>query len=234
MTALIARPPGLPYPARGVSGRLRRLQRSAAAALAALLAILPLTGAADTPAQVEVERDGDRFTVYARAEVAADARTAWETLTDYESLPEFVPGVTRARVLARTPAATGEQLTVEYLGSLRLLFLRVPTAVWLDVRHAPFTEVLAEAAPPRPDRTPTLKSFRGRYRLAVIGLRDGVTRVRIEYDAQFELAEPLPPVLGALFGARTVRQAMREQFEAMVVEIERRARQRPRIEKGSG
>jgi hypothetical protein len=46
--------------------------------------------------------------------------------------------------------------------------------------------------------------------------------VRLDYDARFELATPLPPLVGTLFGVAAVRQTMRAQFEAMLREIERR------------
>ncbi len=188
-----------------------------------------------TAVRLDVERDGERFRVIARADMAADARIAWDTLVDYERLPEFVPSVARTRVLAREARAGGEQLTVEYLGSFKLLFFSVPTRVWLDVQQVPFTDVLARSATrlPRGEAppAPTLKSFNGRYTLAVIGGGGGAPRVRFDYDAQFELAEPLPPVIGALFGTAAIRHALREQFVAMVAEIERRSRQRQGIQK---
>lgn len=192
---------------------------------------------AATPVRVEVERDGDRFAVRAQAELSADARTAWDTLTDYEALPQFVPGITRTRVLAREGRGGDERLTVEYSGRFRLLFLSQPTQLWLDVRHRPLTEVLAQSSrshvPARGEPAATLREFRGRYLLAVLGGGGaGRPRLRLDYDAQFELAEPLPPVIGALFGTAALRQAMREQFAAMVAEIERRAQSRPSIERG--
>ena len=226
---------------RRVRERLSRML--AAASLAAGLLVLPLALPAasrtipppPTALQLEVERDGDRFRVTARADLTADARVAWDTLTDYARLPEFVPGVTSTRVLSRTPAEGGERLSIEYVGSFRLLFLSVPTYVWLDVRHQPFTDVLARSMPaPRPDApAATLKSFDGRYSLAVIGRgAGGASRVRFDYRAQFELAEPLPPVIGPLLGTWAVRSVLREQFAAMVGEIERRSRARQGIFKG--
>jgi hypothetical protein len=190
-----------------------------------------------TAVRLDVEREGDRFHVTARADMAADARTAWDTLVDYERLPEFIPGVARTRVLARAARAGGEQLTVEYLGSFKLLFFSVPTQIWLDVQHVPFTDVLARSATrlPRGEAppAPTLTSFNGRYTLAVVGgAGGGAPRVRFDYDAQFELAEPLPPVIGTLFGTAAIRHALREQFGAMVAEIERRSRQRQGIQRG--
>ena len=67
----------------------------------------------------------------------------------------------------------------------------------------------------------TLRSFTGRYGLTPIRVlhRSGV---RLDYDARFELAQPLPPLVGSLFGVGAVRRTMREQFEAMLREIERR------------
>jgi hypothetical protein len=191
-----------------------------------------------TTIQLDVERDGDRFRVTARADMAADPRVAWDTLTDYEHLSEFVPSVTRTRVLAREGRTGGERLTVEYSGSLKLWFFRVPTQVWLDVEHVPFTDVRAQSAtrvaPRAGAPASTLKSFNGRYSLAVVGGGSGrAPRVRFDYSAQFELAEPLPPVIGPLFGAAAVRHTLREQFSAMVTEIERRSRARQGIQKGS-
>ena len=229
---------------RGSSGR--SIDSSAAtrgrrAAAALLLALAAAAAYANPPVpsaiHVEVERDGDRFRVTARADMAADARTAWDTLTDYERLPDFVPGVTRTRILAREARAGGERVAVEYAGTFKLLFFALPTHVWLDVQHVPFTDVLARSAPAPASRrdapAPTLRSFDGRYTLAVVGGGGrGAPRVRFDYSAQFELAEPLPPVIGALFGTMAVRQTLREQFGAMVAEIERRSRARQGIRKG--
>jgi hypothetical protein len=203
--------------------------------LVGLLASLGLHAAATAASSsVTVERDGDRFTVAAEAVIDADPRTAWDTLTDYERLPQFIPGIRRARVLSRGTVADGEQLLVEYAGRFNLLLLTLPTQVWLDVRHTPMKEVLARSvAPPlrAPDEAqavPSLRTFTGRYTLTALDREPpGLSRVRLGYSARFELAEPLPPVIGPIFGAAAVRHALREQFEAMVAEIERRALRSP-------
>lgn len=234
MRRLLPPPTVLPSrPALSPAGGARR--QALTLALAALLQ--PLAAAAvPAPITVEVERDGDRFSILARADLAADARSAWDTLTDYPRLSQFVPGINRTRVLARSGRAGGEErLTVEYLGRFKLLFLTLPTQLWLDVQHQPFTDVIAQSAARVPDgAAPTLTAFRARYALAVVGggHAGAAPRVRLEYSAQFTLAEPLPPVIGPLFGTSAVRAAVREQFAAMVAEIERRARQRPSIEAG--
>lgn len=200
-----------------------------------LLAVLNVAWAKpDTQAaiEVDVERDGEMFLVLARADLAVDARTAWDTLVDYERMPQFVPGLQRTRVLSRTGGAQ-RQLTVEYIGESTLLFMSRSTRLWLDVEHVPYTDIIATSAPaPAGQGASTVKGLRARYTLAVVGGGKAPPRVRLTYNAQFELTEPLPPILGALFGTAAVRQSVREQFGAMVTEIERRSRARPSIEAG--
>jgi hypothetical protein len=81
-------------------------------------------------------------------------------------------------------------------------------------------------------------SAQGQAALVEVSLDGGTYRVRAsaqltadqkvawetltDYDAQFELARPLPAVIGSLFGVAAVRRTMREQFEAMLREIDRR------------
>lgn len=218
---------------------MRRPQRSRRALLAACAA-LPLVAAgaqrpvppappAPSGVALEVTRDGNAFSVTARADLQADARTAWDTLVDVERLPQFVPNITRVQVLSRQPRASGEVLAVAFDGTFRLFFLSFPTHVWLDVEHVPYTDVVARLRPPPPgERTASsLKRFSGRYTLTTVGAgRGGATRVRFDYTAEFELAMALPPVLGTLFGTAAVRAMLREQFAALVAEIERRARGR--------
>ncbi|TLD45033.1 MAG: hypothetical protein FAZ92_02717 [Accumulibacter sp.] len=171
-------------------------------------------------AQVEVRRDGEAYSVHASGQLAAGQRIVWDTLTDYERLREFVPGVRRARVLERQ----GNRLLLEQAGVFTVFFFELPVQLRLDVLHLPYTTVMAQLAPADANASDgsTLRSFSGRYRIrkGSGGLPLGV--VQLEYDARFELATPLPPLVGALFGVAAVRQTMRAQFEAMLREIERR------------
>ncbi len=212
---------------------MSRARRALLHAAATGAAIAPLASLArdravpplPTGIALDVARDGEKFRVTARADMQADASVAWATLTDYERLPQFIPHVTRVRVVARRPRPGGEALTVDYDGVFRLFFLSYPTQVRLDVEHVPFTDVLARlSTPAQPNGS--LRQFDGRYTLTVRGDRGGSARVRLDYNATFELAQPLPPVLGTLFGTGAVRSMLREQFEALVAEIERRTRAR--------
>lgn len=201
---------------------VRRFLPSALVALMSLMIACDAMAQSDATggaaARVEVSLDGEIYSVRASAQLAADQRVVWETLTDYERLREFIPGVTRARVLART----GNQLSIEQVGVFSVLFIDLPVRVRLAVQHLPYTMVLARMdANPLDAGEPTLRSFSGRYTLSVVRLAQRAG-VRLDYDAQFELTRPLPVVIGPLFGVAAVRGTMRAQFEAMLREIERR------------
>jgi carbon monoxide dehydrogenase subunit G len=201
------------------------MQRRFAAWAIALAASSAAAGA--TAATIAVERDGERFHVRASAEIQADPRTAWETITDYEKLREFVPDVEHSRVIARN----GGRLVVEHRGAFHLLFIEIPVRVRLAVQHEPYERVVARSQAGMVGGEPqTLRDFAGTYVLTVVG-RDRRAGVRLDYESRFELAEPLPPILGQLFGTAMVQRGMRQQFEAMVREIERRQAARPSIEK---
>jgi hypothetical protein len=193
----------------------------------ALAASVLFAGAAAAAPTVDVERDGPTYHVRARAEIMADPRTAWETITDYERLRDFVPDVERSRVVTRD----GNRLVVEHRGAFHLFFIEIPVRVRLAVQHEPFERVIARSQPGTVDgAAQTLRDFSGTYVLTVVG-RDRRAGVQLDYESRFELSEPLPPILGELFGTAMVQRGMRQQFEAMVREIERRQAARPPIER---
>lgn len=176
---------------------------------------MPLTAAASP--DIEVRREAGAYAVRAEAEVAADLSTAWLTVTDYERLPQFVPGIRSARVLARSASGATEKLLVEHSGEFRLLLFAQPVHVWLEVVHEPPRSVQARAVRPSgvgAERS-TLREYEGAYRLTAID----ATRTRFVYEARFEPAQALLPLLGTLI----VRHTIAEQFGAMTAEIERRA-----------
>jgi hypothetical protein len=173
--------------------------------------------AAAAPPEIEVRREAAVFVVRAEAELQADRRTAWFTVTDYEHLPRFVPGIRSTQVLARQADGGAERLLVEQSGEFRYLWLSRPVQVWLEVTHRAPEQVLARSVLPAgidPERS-TLRQFEGSYLLTAID----ASRTRLVYRARFEPAQAMLPVLGTL----AVRYAMGEQFRAMAAEIERRA-----------
>jgi hypothetical protein len=74
--------------------------RLSSGALAVFLALL-VAPAAAAPATLSVSRSGDEIVVVATAEVAADEATAWDVLTGYDRLPDFIPDMSASRTLER-------------------------------------------------------------------------------------------------------------------------------------
>jgi ribosome-associated toxin RatA of RatAB toxin-antitoxin module len=164
--------------------------------------------------------------VRAEAQLQADQRSAWQTVTDYEHLPQFVPGIRRVQVLARLAQGATERLLVEHSGEFRWLWFSQPVQVWLEVTHEVPERVQAHSVLPSGvsvERS-TLRDFEGSYRLEAID----AGRTRLVYRARFEPAQPLLP----LFGALAIRHSASEQFNALTAEIERRAA-RGRIEQAA-
>ena len=173
--------------------------------------------AAAAEPEIEVRRDAGAFVVRSEVELEADRGTAWRTITDYERLPQFVPGIRSARVLARVASGGSERLLIEQAGEFRYLWFAQPVRVWLDVTHHPPERVLARSVLPSGvgADSSTLRQFEGSYLLTPAG----AMRTRFVYEARFEPAQPMLPVLGTM----AVRKTVIEQFRAMANEIERRA-----------
>lgn len=184
-------------------------------------------GAAQALPTVAVERDGDTFYVSGRASVAVDPRIVWETITDYERMREFLPNIEHTRVVARN----GSRVIVECLGFFPLFFFDIPVRVRLAVQQQPYERIVARSEPGEVDGAPqTLRSFSGSYDLAVVTV-ERRAGVRLAYESRFELAEPLPPIIGNLFGTAMVKKTVRTQLEAMLREMQRRQAGRASIEK---
>jgi hypothetical protein len=184
------------------------------------------SAAAAAPPEIDVRREAGVFFVRAEVELEADRRTAWLTVTDYEHLPRFVPGIRSVQVLARVASGGAERLLVEQAGEFRYLWFAKPVQVWLDVTHQAPERVLAKSVLPSgisAERS-TLRQFEGSYLLTAVD----ASRTRFVYQARFEPAQAMLPVLGTL----AVRHTVAEQFRAMATEIERRAA-RSRLEQAA-
>ena len=153
---------------------------------------------------VETTRRGSAVEVHAFARVSATHDTVWRTVTDYDRLAQFVPGMHSSRIVGRK----GDALVVEQRGESRFLFFTYPVNV----------TVLATSRPPDVVEvhllSGSLKRLEGTYRLEPAG----PGRIGLHWTG---LVEPksLPPLLGELL----MRANIRNQFSGMVREIERRA-----------
>jgi ribosome-associated toxin RatA of RatAB toxin-antitoxin module len=169
--------------------------------LLALLLFLP-AGVSAAKIQVEVTRHEDTFEVRAEAEIDADVVAAWSVLTDYERLPQFIPGMQESTVVSRT----GSRVIVDQRGETSLLFLTFPMHARLEIDEHPYDHVVSNAV------GGNFKDLSGEYRL-----KDLDTGMRLHFRATFTPDFSFPPLLGTLI----VRNAAQKRFTAMVREIEK-------------
>lgn len=188
-------------PRRHTHARLRALAFGAAAGLA----LLAPGAAAAGDVVVEAVRREQALQVTCHALVEASPATVWQTLTDYNRLGEFIPGMRRSRLLERR----GATVVVEQSGEARFLFFSVPIDVTLAATERPPGALEVRML------KGSLKRLEGGYRIEP---QPG-GGVRLTWRGLIE-AESLPPLLGEML----MRGSIEDQFRGMVREIERRAR----------
>jgi ribosome-associated toxin RatA of RatAB toxin-antitoxin module len=161
---------------------------------------------------VTAAREGRAVRVHAHAIVHASREVIWQTLTDYENLPRFIPGMDKSQVLRRD----GNGTLVEQVGRTSFLFFTYPMHV----------VVRAEEDHPRMLRirlvSGNLKQLESVYRIETI--EGGDQQFLLRWTAVLEADLPVP-----LFVAvRLVRMDAQEQFSGILGEIERREQARGR------
>lgn len=185
-----------------VAWRNRRL----ACWIAALALVLPASAQSDRNAiDVQAERQGGLVHVQARALLQAPMDVVWRTLTDYERLPEFIPGIETSQILSRN----GAMVIVAQTGEARFLFLTVPIKVTLESTERPPHVVEVRRV------SGSIAHLQGRYE--ALPQADG--RILLRWTGSLSPDAALPPLIETAL----VRLSIRDQFVGMVHEIERRA-----------
>ena len=172
--------------------------------------------------KVEVRRSGRRFEAEAVLDLAADAQTVWDTITDYGALPQFMPGIRACHVIERRPAADGgEHLVVEQQGEFRFLMFAQTMKVLLNIEHRQLE--MAEAKAVHFDlgifKRRAIDIFEGRYDLTPLAASRGAPRTQLRYTSLIGLRLPPPPAVGSV----AVRQNLAAQLEAVAHEVARRS-----------
>ena len=181
-------------------------------AFAAVLAVSS-AGAADDMS-VEATRRGAAVEVVARATVRAAHEVVWSTLTDYDRLHEFIPGLRKSRLIEYR----GSTAIVDQAGEARLLVLSFPIEVTLASTERPPNAIDVRLL------KGNLRRLDGGYRIEP-GTGDELV---LRWTGLLEPAEPLPPLIGEVL----VRLSIEDQFFGMVREIERREALRRDKDKG--
>jgi carbon monoxide dehydrogenase subunit G len=187
---------------------MRALSRTACLCLL----LISCAGAARAAEEVSVAatRRDDALEVVCWAMLDAPPDLIWQTLTDYDRLAEFIPGMRRSRLIERHGAVA----VIEQSGDAGFLFLSFPLDVTL-------------ASTERPPHALEVKLLKGDLKRL-----DGAYRIEPQPDGRIRLtwsgiveAQSMPPLLGEL----VMRANIADQFRGMVREIERRdARRRLR------
>jgi hypothetical protein len=172
--------------------------------------------------KVEVRRSGRRFEAEAVLDLAADAQTVWDTITDYDALALFMPGIRNCRVVERQAVGRrGERLVVEQQGEFRFLLFSQSMTVLLNIEHE--TLRVAEAKAVRFDlgmfKRSAIDVFEGRYELEPLAARGTRPRTRLRYTSRIGLLLPPPPAIGSV----AVRQNLTAQLQAVAQEVARRS-----------
>ena len=162
---------------------------------------------------VEAQRRGEALEVVCRAMLDAPLELVWQTLTDYERLAEFIPGMRRSRVLSQNGAVT----VIEQVGEARFLFVSMPIEITLASTERPPYAIEASLL------KGNLKRLEGVYRIEP----QAGGRMLLTWTGLIE-AESMPPLIGEML----MRSSIEEQFRGMVREIERREALRREREAG--
>ncbi len=155
---------------------------------------------------VEAARQGDAVQIEVRATVKAPLVLIWNTLTDYDHLAEFIPGMNKSRLVERQ----GKTAIVEQSGFASLWFLRFPIDVTVEAVEKSGTVMSVHLL------KGNLKQLEGRYEVEKTG--DDDTYI-LHWTG---VIEPGINVPGAL-AMPLIRKNISAQFLGMIDEIERRA-----------
>jgi ribosome-associated toxin RatA of RatAB toxin-antitoxin module len=159
------------------------------------------------PYTFALDREGEGFAIAAQGDLAAARATVWQTLTDYEALQRFVPGMRESRVIERRGA---NSVVVRQVGSARFgpFSEAFDVTFAVDEHEADRIDAVAIAG--------DFIEFRSHYELRQLDAQ----RTRLSYRARLRPRRDPPPLIGAV----VMESVARGQFEALLLEIERRAR----------
>jgi ribosome-associated toxin RatA of RatAB toxin-antitoxin module len=152
--------------------------------------------AAPEVAVKRVDADGAQvFEVTASGVVKAPPAAVWKVLTDYESMPEFVPDLEKAKVVSRT----GNRVILEQSGVARFLFLSRTIHLIVQVAEEPTSAIDISLV------TGDMKVYNCRWE--IIALPDGGTR--IAYSGKMVPKFYVPGMLGSNIIRRDIERMMR-------------------------
>jgi ribosome-associated toxin RatA of RatAB toxin-antitoxin module len=182
--------------------------------LCLILVLLSIFGTAQSAEafSVDTTRHGDAVQVRAHATIKAPLAVIWNTLTDYDHLAEFVPGMVKSKLIERKDKTS----IVEQSGYAHLWFFRFPINVTVEATEHSTSMMTVHLI------KGNLKRLEGSYELEKTGDAD---TYHLRWTGTIEPASNVPTAIAAAL----MRKNISEQFRGMVDEIERRAALQPRV-----
>jgi ribosome-associated toxin RatA of RatAB toxin-antitoxin module len=174
----------------------------------ALLILTAWVGVAIGAEQVSVEasRQGTAVAIKARATIKAPYALIWQTLTDYDHLSEFIPGMVKSHVIERR----GSAAIVEETGEAGFLFFTYPIEVVVESLEEPPAFIGIRVL------KGNLKQLDGGYRIEKTSYKDDEFVLRWSGIIEPSISLPL------FITVPLMRANISDQFRGMVKEIERR------------
>jgi len=173
------------------------------APVVSMVAFVLLPAMTQAAAEIRVERLDEAFHIEATATLAANAATAWQVLTDYNGLANFVPDLRVSRVVS----AAGEPLRLEQSGDAGFLVLTFRIDVVLELDEAPPGRLAFRAV------AGNVKRMRGHWLI-----RNAPAGIVLNYEAELEPAFRVP----GLIATALIRRNVARQFGGVVSEILKR------------
>jgi ribosome-associated toxin RatA of RatAB toxin-antitoxin module len=192
----------------GAAGMLTLLQLSA---LRPVLAAAETSGAS-AALQIEVKRrQGDGYPVFdlrAHASVHATAQRAWEVLTNYDRLAEFVPNLSSSRLISRAD----RECVVAQEGYGQFLFIKQPIHLLVHVHETPFSNIALTLL------KGNMHEYQANWAITAATAADNHL-TQIAYTGTIAPAFYIP----SLFGAAMMKSDLRNMIATVVREIEKPA-----------
>ena len=153
--------------------------------------------------EIHVERRQGVFQVRVETPVAVGVQTAWQVLTDYDRLAQYVPDMRSSRIVS----GAGEPLRVRQEGGAEFLFFTVSIEVELRIEETPPERLTFTAV------GGNMKQMHGEWRITRTG-----QGILLGYEAAIEPKLWVPPLLGTSLMRRNVAR----QVAGVVNEMLRR------------
>lgn len=163
---------------------------------------------AAAPPAVNFQQQGTHLLVSGELTVPVSPATAWAVLTDYERVPEFVPGMRVSRVLEQS----GNTRVVEQQGEMQANNMRMLFMGTLRITEEPTSRLSVQFL------SGTFRNMQGQWTLQ--GKRAPVT---LAYQLDFDAGTPYPsPVMVGM-----LQQQVILWVGSLAAEMERRLPPRP-------